>query len=128
MGRTRAGKGKKLNNKMEISWGCAASQIIWLLLSLGFCAFDHVANYWFRQMGLIHFLKLFFYPYRTEPRLAAYFHNTFSSLFVRLVMHPFWRCGESMQIPSRFVPEDFVDDRLDYVQWLGGYTQISLMT
>lgn len=33
-----------------------------------------------------------------------------------------------MQIPSRFVPEDFVDDRLDYVQWLGGYTQISLMT
>ena len=33
-----------------------------------------------------------------------------------------------MQIPSHFVPEDFVDGRLNNVQCLGGYTQISLMT
>lgn len=91
-------------------------------------AFDYVANKSFGQTGLIPFFQLFFYPYRTEPRLAVCLHEMFSSLLVRLVMHPFWRSGDSMQVTSRFIPGGCADSRLDCVQCLSGYAQKNLMS
>jgi hypothetical protein len=90
MGRTRAGKRETDQQGPDLlRMYCAADDLAvsfpWVY------AFDYVANKSFGQMGLIPFFQLFFYPYRTEPRLAVCLHEMFSSLLVRLVMHPFWR-------------------------------------
>jgi len=127
MGRTRAGKRETDQQGPDLlRMFCAADDSAvsfpWVY------AFDYVANNSFGQIELIRFLQPFFYLYRTEPRLAVCFHETFSSLLVRLVMHPFWRSGDSKQTPRRLISGGCADSRLDYVQCLIGYAQINLMS
>ena len=92
----------KQTNKARTFNGCTAPRMIWLFFPWVY-AFDHVADKSVGQTGLIPFIQLFFYPYRTEPRLAVRFHETFSSLLVRLVMHPFWRSGDRKQTHRRLI-------------------------
>lgn len=116
----------KQTNKAQTSYGCFAPRMIWLFLSLGFMRLIMSQIKVSDRRGLSPSFSFSFI--RTEPNPGwLCLHEMLSSLLVRLVMNPFWRSGDSMQVTSRFIPGGCADSRLDCVQCLSGYAQINLM-